>query len=156
MSRQKISDTKIKAIAKMKELGFSVTKIAEKLEISRLTVNDHLNPDSYNERLRRTKEYQRKNIHTTIVLGGKRIPLTDLRVKPRAGMCELCGADNTKLCYHIWDGDSPSIGVWVCADCRRITELVDRKGGPEISNVVSRYYLLKSRITREIAKVSEN
>lgn len=60
MGKEKLSATKVKAIVRMKELGFTVVKISELLGVSRVTVYDHINPEYYKARLERSASYRRR------------------------------------------------------------------------------------------------
>ena len=150
MSRQKISDTKIEAMFKMKELGFSMTKIAVILGVSRLTINDHLNPESYKIRLKRVRASRRQTVLDNTSLTTLPSILKYLQRRPHAVTCGLCGAYNERLYYHYWDKDHIDIGVWVCSSCRIIAENADRIGDVKASRVLSAYHLLKAKWRKEL------
>ncbi len=148
MSQKKISEAKALAIQRMKELGFPVSEIAETLGVSRLTVHDHLHPDSYADRLKRTRDYNRR---TTLVTGRIKEGLTVLRhlnKRPYPGVCEVCGIAREKgLHYYHWDGDNPSIGIWICARCHRLVELLVSLGSKRLGELLATYLNLKASIT---------
>lgn len=154
MSRKKISDVKVEAIVKMKELGFTVVKISELLKVSRLTVYDHLHPDKYADRLKRSKDYQRRTMICTGASKEGTTVIKHLEKRPYTEVCELCETRSKRLHYHHWISDNPSIGVWVCFNCHRVAELIDEKGASEVSKIVSRYYLLKFKLAK-VQAVSE-
>ena len=150
MSQQKISDVKIKAIFKMWELGFSISKISRLLAISRLTVGDRLYPERYERRRIRSRDYIRKRVIITGSSKDSILVIRGLDKRPHTGACELCSIEdeNRKLYYHHWDPDCPSVGVWVCFNCHRLAELIDEKGMPVVFQIISRYSAMRSRLSK--------
>ena len=90
MSRQKISDTKIKAMKKMKELGFPIFQIATLLNVNRLTVIWNTDPKARARRLELTTVYQRRTKLVTGTCKDNIQVLKHLNKRPHPGICELC------------------------------------------------------------------
>lgn len=149
MSRQKISEVKVKAIIRMAELGFTVSKISKLLGISRLTVYDHLHPDKYLDRLNRVKDYSRKSY---LMIGSSKdnvVAIRGLNKRSYTNKCEVCGKISKRMYYHHWDTSYPDVGIWACYKCHRLAELVDSEGAQAVSRAVVGYSLLKSSVSRQ-------
>ncbi len=142
MSQQKISDTKIMAITKMNELGFTTTKISDLLKVSRLTVRDHLNPESYDIRREKSTVYQRRTILGTGTCKANATVYKHLNKRPHPGICELCDKDKRLLHYHHWDDDYPEIGLWVCVKCHKIAGFYE--GDFDVLRLMLKYVRLKA------------
>ncbi len=135
----------------MNELGFRVVDIAKILGVSRLTVHDHLHPDCYAVRLKRTRDYNRR---TVLGIGTTRedsIALKHLGKRPYPGACEVCRKAKEKgLHYHHWDDSNPSIGIWICARCHRLVELLDNLGSKRLAELLATYLQLKASVTETV------
>jgi len=70
---------------------------------------------SHQSRLCKTKLRHR---HYLYLFGedGKRHAVR-VNKRPRPDACELCGDVDTKLNYHHWNEDNPSLGMWLCTPC---------------------------------------
>lgn len=44
---------------------------------------------------------------------------------PLDAMCEICGKKLKQYCYHHWDDNNLSLGVWVCGACDYLSEGID-------------------------------
>lgn len=144
MGRKQISEAKHTAILKLSELGVGPSEIARTLRVSRLTVHDHLHPYYYRNRLKRSRDYSRRTILVTGTTKGNTIVLTHLNKRPYPGACEVCGLPKEKgLHYHHWDEDNPSIGLWLCFRCHRLTEILDSLGSAKLGELLAKYLRLR-------------
>lgn len=70
---------------------------------------------------------------------GKRIRVNK---RPHQDRCELCGEEKSRIEYHHWDDETPENGLWLCFDCHRLAEVIDKFG----LNIGSKYLKLKGKI----------
>ncbi len=149
MGRKQISEAKSTAIKRMDELGVGPTEIARTLGISRVTVHDHLHPDYYTERLKRSRDYTRRTILVTVTTEGGTVVLTRLNKRPYPGECEVCGLPKEKgLLYHHWDEDNPSVGLWLCSRCHRLAEVLDKLGSAKLGELLAKYLRLRGSVSK--------
>lgn len=145
MSREKVSSTKARAIIRMHELGFAVAKISSLLNVSRVTVYDHINPNGYRARLRRVNTSNRGQ-HLTV------------RECPKK--CELCKAESKKLYFHVLTKKRLSAGLWLCNSCNVFCDICDNIGTPGLLKRAITYFdLVDSMVPEEnqeyISKMSK-
>lgn len=77
-------------------------------------------------------------------LGGK---WRGLHKRPYTGHCELCGETiDSRLHYHHWDDEEPSLGLWLCAQCHRYAEGFDNVG--DTKSLFELYISIKQVATR--------
>ncbi len=120
-NRQKVSDTKIRAMVRMVELGFTKVKIAGLLGVSRLTVDYHTNPVARTRRLELTKEHMRDARIKKATSGNKTVV-----PRPHHGVCELCVEGEKLLVHYPYDRGFPETGLELCASCSRIAGSIDK------------------------------
>lgn len=131
MSRAKISDTKVRAILRMRELGFTVARISGLLGVSKVTVYDHINPDGYRDRLRRTTTSNQE----------KRIIPAE-----RPKKCRLCGVEGTKLYFHVLSKKKLLVGLWLCNSCNMFGDICDDIGTPGLLKRATLYFSMVDRL----------
>ncbi len=143
MGNEKISDTKVRAIMRMRELGFTVARISSILDISRVTVYDHINPVSYKNRLRRVTTSNREK-HPTVARRPKR--------------CELCKIGERKLSFHVLTKEKLLIGLWLCSSCNTFGDICDDIGTPGLLKKAILYFDLVDHLMpgENESKISEN
>lgn len=125
MGREKISDTKARAIVRMRELGFSVAKTSSLLGVSKITVYDHINPSGYRDRLRRATTSNREK-HPTAKECPKR--------------CQLCKAENRKLYFHVLAKKRLPPGLWLCNSCSVFSDICDDIGTSGVLKRANDYF----------------
>ena len=73
-------------------------------------------------------DYQRKyaQIHYVgTVINGKHTMLPTPYKRPKPEGCEICKRIETRLSYHHWDDDNPSVGLWLCHKHHMLAEALD-------------------------------
>ena len=68
-----------------------------------------------------------------------------LHKRPYTNACELCGSELTRLGYHHWDDNEPSLGIWLCAGCHKYAEGFDKALGDK--PLLEVYAKLKDTVT---------
>jgi hypothetical protein len=106
-----------------------------------------LHNTEHQESQRRTRLYTRDE-------NGKAIYVTGLNKRPYPGSCEICKGENSKLCYHHWDDNNYSKGIWVCVKCHTFVEMIEKD--MPINELVEIYKGLKKEIETEYINPSPN
>lgn len=71
----------------------------------------------HKERLKYRSDYTLQHYIRSSV-NGKRIKIrAQKRPRPVSLICELCEQGPRRLGYHHWNGEKPSIGLWLCRTC---------------------------------------
>ncbi len=91
------------------------------------------------ENRRRVREYVRHNILNTRDEKGNPIRIKVSKRKHTL-MCELCKKEIKITGYHHWDDDNPRWGIWVCGECHKFCEAVER------GITVEKYIELKKKV----------
>ncbi|MBA7646927.1 hypothetical protein ES703_54695 [subsurface metagenome] len=88
--------------------------------------------------------------------GGRVIRGLNKRPYPKG--CEWCSLFTsrplkpTRLVYHHWDDQRPSMGLWLCHRCHHIAELMDK---PWSQTLMNGYIELKRQIEKAYATDTE-
>ena len=141
-----ISETKISNIKKLRELGYSVAKIAKMTGVSKVTVFDYTTPGHYDKRRKASTDYYRRTRVSTTSADGKLVIIDGLSKREYSEVCELCGSTGKRMYYHFWDDEDPSLGLWLCYACRVFASLIDKFESPGIQSLVSRYEQMKTQL----------
>jgi len=84
---------------------------------------------------------------TTLHINGKRVGGLNKRLYPEDDLCELCDHQSKRLSYHHWDGQNLNKGLWLCIQCHRLAEAMD-KG----ENYPTKYLVLKAKVENGVKK----
>uniref|UniRef100_A0A6M3JJM6 Putative HNH endonuclease n=1 Tax=viral metagenome TaxID=1070528 RepID=A0A6M3JJM6_9ZZZZ len=102
-------------------------KVAEQAKRNRTKNKDRI--VEYNKKWREehpeaVKEWQRSyHERKRLRVNGKTISVNK---RPKTIGCEMCGEIVNRLEYHHWDDEHPCLGLWLCWNCHRIAEGVDK------------------------------
>ncbi|MFA5037721.1 MAG: hypothetical protein WC479_11160 [Candidatus Izemoplasmatales bacterium] len=78
-------------------------------------------------------------------LGGR---WTGLHKREYQGTCEICGYQaagtmQDKLGYHHWDDSTPDLGLWLCSQCHKYAEGMDKALSDPV--LLQQYAALKNK-----------
>ena len=173
MKRQKINTTKIENMKKLRQLGYSVQRIAQLTQTNPTTVKDYTTPGFYEKRKAQTLKYMNNKILTTasgltetyrdrvrrttlgtVLPNGEHVVLRGLNKWKYSDKCEVCGKPGdtkiqNRLHYHHWLPNNPSLGIWICRECHWLAELLESKGNSGVLRLISAYTLVKISVIRE-------
>lgn len=90
-------------------------------------------------------KHREKRIHrdrqTRLSSGTKRWNNLNKRPYPEDNKCELCEKVRTRLMYHHWDDEKPSLGLWLSIRCHNFAEVLE-------AGFVGRYETLRLQAER--------
>lgn len=99
--RRRLPSSTIRLMKEFYKDGVPKSEIAKRLKVSRVTIDDWLVPNAYDNRREKAAERKKKNMPE---------------------QCELCGSA-ANLCYHSW---FRGLGVWLCRSCRWLAGVIDK------------------------------
>lgn len=113
---------------------------------SRLHGSSLIIPQIVNARETREEQVKRKRrreSRLSVEINGKFVNVK-VQKRPYTGFCELCNSKQKNLSYHHWDDMNLSKGLWLCPECHRFAEFIDRH-----LRTIDRYMKVKRRANNQ-------
>lgn len=90
----------------------------------------------------KARQYQREYARNHILKIQGKVIILNKRKRPFSNQCELCKEKQQRIEYHHWNDRKPENGLWLCFDCHRLAERMDKFG----LKIARKYFKLKNEI----------
>lgn len=97
----------------------------------------------YSENKEKYRKYQREYARQYLLnVKGKKIRVNKRIYQEK---CELCNEEKSRIEYHHWNDEKPENGLWLCFNCHRLAEVIDKFG----LEIAKKYLKLKRGVNNE-------